>query len=96
MKGADYKRIELTKEDEKVDIMTKDDNQVSAELAFSADFQESEGRHQSLTRVDSIWAPIVWRLTQLPHPHAFENMSDMHLMGLGESQFGLYLFILNI
>ena len=53
MKGADDKRIELTKEDEKVDIMTKDDIQVSAELAFSADFQESEGRHQSLTRVDT-------------------------------------------
>ena len=59
MKGADDKRIVLTKEDEKVDIMTKDDNQVSAELAFSADFEGSEGRHQSRTRVDSIWAPIV-------------------------------------
>ena len=53
MKGADDKRIVLTKEDEKVDIMTKDDNQVSAELAFSADFQESEGRHQSRTKVHS-------------------------------------------
>ena len=59
MKGADDKRIELTKGDEKVGIMTKDNNQVSAELAFSADFQEFEGRHQSRTNVRSIWAPIV-------------------------------------
>ena len=73
MKGADDKRIELTKEDEKVDIMTKDENQVSAELAFSADFQESEGRHQSLTRVDSIWAPITMTASTAATPTRFRK-----------------------
>ena len=72
--------------------MTKDDNQVSAKLAFSADFQESEGRHQFLTRMRSVWAPIVWRQTELPHPHAFENMSDMHNGLVGESIWTVSLY----